>query len=333
MNSNADLASTSQIILSGGGLALWENSFTLDRSLSFTGTNGWLDVQAGLTLTQNPSAVYDGANFIMKRGLGTVVLTGNNAQAGLLVADGILQINSQASFGDPAKVGATDIQFGGDFALGGTGTGTRYTGGTLRITENMATQRGITFNNNGSTIYSGGIDVTAGKTFTANGGIAQGSELDYWFKTGQGTIVATAANTFRQAAFTNGTYQFGTSTPWANSTATAGDNTILEWIGGTLRAVNTTANIALTNQASTTTYNYGGGLTLQLESGAGVSIELGADNLIRQNQGTLVLQTIGSTTLGAAGNTNTARLTPTNAVNAQPRPCVSNREWHLRPAL
>jgi autotransporter-associated beta strand protein len=316
INGDADLASSSQIILAGGGLAVWENSFTTQRNVSFTGGNGWLDVQAGLTLTQAANSTFDGANFIMKRGLGTVVLNGINSQVGVAVLDGVLQVNSQAALGDPARTGAADIQIGGDFALGGTTTNTRYTGGTLRIADDMTTARGIQFNNNGSAIYGGGIDVVAGKTFTVTGALSQQSEFDYWFKTGAGSLVATGANTFRQAAFTNGTYQFGNSTPWTNSTTTAGDNTILEWIGGTLRAVNTGANIALTNQASTTTYNYGGGLTLQMESGTGFSIELAADNLIRQNQGTLVLQTMGSTTLGAAGNTNAARIIPTNAVNA-----------------
>lgn len=316
VNGDADLAASSQIILSGGGLAVWENSFTTSRNVTFTSGNGWLDVQAGLTLTQSPTSTFDGANFIMKRGLGTVVLNGSNAQVGLAVLDGVLQVNSQAALGDPARTGGTDIQIGGDFAIGGTGTVTRFTGGTLRINDTMTTARGITFNNNGSSIYGGGIDVTAGKTFTVAGVMSQGTEFDFWFKTGAGSLVATGANTFRQAAFTNGTYQFSTSTPWTNSTATAADNTILEFLGGTIRAVNASASIALTNQASTTTFNYGGGMTLQMESGAGFSAEIQADNLLRVNQGTLIVQATDATTLGAAGATNAARLIPVNAINA-----------------
>ncbi len=312
IDGDADLASSSQIILAGGGLAIFEKSFTTSRDMSFNGGNGWLDVVAGLTLTQDASSTFDGANFIMKRGLGTVILNGNNAQVGLFLADGVLQINNQAAIGDMARTGGTDIQFGGDQAIGGANNGTRYTGGTLRINGNMATNRGITFNNNGNTGYSGGIDVTAGNTFTVNGVMTQGSENDFGFKTGAGTLITTGANAGRQYAFTNGTFQFSNSTPWSNSTATAADVTNIEMLGGTIRAVNTLANIALTNQASTTNYIYGGGARLRMESGTGFSVEFAGDNLNRVNQGTLVIETAGGTTLGGAGATNAARLLTTN---------------------
>lgn len=312
IDGDADLASSRQIILAGGGLAIFEKSFTTSRDISFNGGNGWLDVMAGLTLTQDASSTFDGANFIMKRGLGTVILNGNNAQVGLFLADGVLQINNQAALGDPARTGGADIQFGGDQTIGGANNGTRYTGGTLRINGTMTTTRGITFNNNGNTGYSGGIDVTAGNTFTVNGVITQGTENDFAFKTGAGTLITTGANGGRQYAFTNGTFQFGTSTPWSNSTTTAADVTNIEFLGGTVRAVNTAANITLTNQASTTNYIYGGGGHLRMESGAGFSVEFAGDNLIRVNQGTLVLETAGATTLGSTGATNAARLLTTN---------------------
>ncbi|MGB8170116.1 MAG: autotransporter-associated beta strand repeat-containing protein, partial [Chthoniobacteraceae bacterium] len=328
VNANADFGNTSQIILAGGGLAAWENSFTLDRNLSIqtTANNlvGWIDVQAGLTLTQGAGATIDGpqngvltnSGMLMKRGLGTLVLNGSNAMTGVAALDGVLQINNQAALGDPARAGATDIQIGGDFAIGGTGTVTRFTGGTLRINGSVTTTRGITFNNNASSIYGGGIDVTGGNFFTVTSPLAQGTEFDFWFKTGAGTLVATGANTFRQAAFANGTYQFSNSTPWTNSTATATDTTQLEWIGGTIRAVNSSTSLSLTNLASTTTFNYGGGLHLQMESGAGVSIQIAADNLLRQNQGTLVIETVNGTTLGGAAGANSAQLMPVNAINS-----------------
>ncbi|MBL9131915.1 MAG: autotransporter-associated beta strand repeat-containing protein, partial [Verrucomicrobiaceae bacterium] len=189
VNGDADLASSSHIILAGGGLGVFENSFTTSRNMSFNGGNGWLDVMGGLTLTQAATSTYDGANFIMKRGLGTLILNGSNAQVGLFMADGILQINNQAAFGDPARTGLTDIQFSGDQTIGGANNGTRYTGGTLRINGDMGTLRGITFNNNGNTGYSGGIDVTGANTFIAGGIIQQGTEFDFAFKTGTGALV------------------------------------------------------------------------------------------------------------------------------------------------
>ncbi len=175
---------------------------------------------------------------------------------------------------------------------------------------------GIAFNNNGNTNFGGGIDVTAGNTFTINGVVSQGTEFDYAFITGAGTLVTTATNTWRQLAMTNGTFQFANSAPWANGTATAADNTNIEMLGGTIRAVNTGANIALANAASTTNYNYGGGMHLRMVSGTGFSVEFAADNLLRVNQGTLVLETEGATLLGGAGATNAARVVVTNAVNS-----------------
>lgn len=321
VNSSDDFANSSQIVLSGGGLAAWENSFTLDRNVSINGGLGFFDVQTGLTLTQSAGSTIDGGGsatnngVLAKRGLGTLVLAGNNAQPGLWMLDGVLQVNSQAALGDPARVGATDIQFGGDLALGGTTTATRYTGGTLRVNANVVTTRGITFNNNGSSIYAGGIDVTGGNFFTVTSPIVQGTEFDFWFKTGAGTLVATGANTFRQAAFAGGTYQFSNSTPWTNSTTTASDTTQLEWIAGTIRAVNTAANISLTNQTSTTTFNYGGGLHLRMESGAGLSVQIATDSLLRQNQGTLVIETANGTSLGGAAAANSGQLSPVSAIN------------------
>lgn len=316
INSDADLASSSQIVLSGGGLAIWENSFTTDRNYTTAvTTNGWFDVAGGLTFTQGPSSTIEGGGFVMKRGLGTVVLNGINAQTGIWVGDGVLQANSQAALGNPAEAGGTAIQLGGDFNSGADNS-TRYTGGTLRANFTGATNRGIAFNNNGNTTFSGGLDVTAGNALTVNGVISQGTEFDYGFKTGAGTLIVTGNNTWRQWAMTNGTLQFGTSTPWANSTATASENTIIEMLGGTIRAVNIAGSIALANGTSTTTYNYGGGMHLRMASGAGFAAEFAADNLIRVNQGTLVLETEGGTVLGNAGFTNAGRLIVTNAVNS-----------------
>ncbi len=143
-----------------------------------------------------------------------------------------MQINGQVSLGDPATT--SSFSFGSDQTLGGASAGTRYTGGTVRINFTGATNRGMVFNNNGNTNFSGGIDITAGNTFTLNGAVTQGTELDFGFKTGLGTLVTTATNTMRGFVMANGTWQFGNTAPWANSTATAADNTFIEMMGGTI---------------------------------------------------------------------------------------------------
>lgn len=313
VNQDSDWGQTSLINMVNGGIAVWENSFTTSRNYHVHGSNGYFDIAGGLTLTQDAASVIDGGSSLMKRGLGTMILNGQNAVTGLFVADGVLQVNNQLALGDAAT--NSSFSFGSDQLLGGASTNTRYMGGTARINFTGSTNRGAVFNNNGNTNTSGGVDITAGNTFTMTGAFTQGSELDFGFKTGAGTLITTGTNTMRGFAMVNGVWQFANAAPWANSTATASDNTFIEMMGGTIRALNTGANFALANNVSTTNYNYGGGMTLAMGSGAGFSMEFATDNLIRQNQGTLVLQLIGTTTLGGTGNTNTARVITTNAVN------------------
>jgi autotransporter-associated beta strand protein len=315
INADSDWgATTGNINAPGGGIAIWENSFTTGKNYSARGGNLHVDVAGGLTLTQAASSVVDGDNSIVKRGLGTLILNGENAVTGLFAGDGVLQFNSLISTANSASTGNYSI--GGDVQIGGSNNPTRYTGGTMRFNFTGTTSRSFIFNNNANTGFAGGIDVTSGNTLTATGAITQGTEFDFGFKTGPGTFITTANNTWRGISVNNGVFQFGTSTPWANSTATATESTNVEMMGGTIRALNTGANILLANNVSTTNYNYGGGTTLSLGSGAGFSVELNTDNLIRQNQGTLVIQTEGATTLGAAGATNAARLITTNLVNS-----------------
>lgn len=315
INADSDWGLTTGVINApGGGIAVWENSFTTSKNYSALGGNLHVDVAGGLTLTQNAASVIDGTSSIVKRGLGTLVLNGENAVTGLFAGDGVLQFNNLLSTANSASTGNYSI--GGDVTLGGANNGTRYTGGTLRFNFTGTTTRSFVFNNNGNTNFSGGIDVTAGNTLTATGVISQGTEFDFGFKTGPGTLITSGANTWRSLAMTNGVFQFANSTPWANSTATATESTLIEMLGGTIRAVNTGANIALANAASTTTYTYGGGMALRMGSGAGFSVLFDADNILRTNQGTLVLETEGATTLGGAAAANTARVLTVNAINA-----------------
>lgn len=314
VNGDADFGSASQVVLPGGGLGIFENSFTSSRNLTFTTGNGWLDVAGGLTFTQAASSTYDGPNFIMKRGLGTVVLNGTNAQTGVLAADGVIQFNSQAAIGNAFQAGAGDFQLGGDFTPGG-GTASRHMGGTLRFNFSGATNRGVTANNNGSNSLAGGLDVTAGNTLTMNGVIQAGTEFDFLMKTGPGTLVTTGTNTTRQFAMIDGTHRFGNNAPWGNSTGTAADGTNIEMLGGVIHASNTTADISLANGASTTNYRYGGGTRILMTSGAGFDITLNTDNLSRRDQGTLVLSTAAGTVFGGAVDSNSGRVISTNAIN------------------
>jgi autotransporter-associated beta strand protein len=74
INADSDWGLTTGNINSpGGGIAIWENSFTTAKNYSAHGGNLHVDVAGGLTLTQDAASVIDGTSSIVKRGLGTLV--------------------------------------------------------------------------------------------------------------------------------------------------------------------------------------------------------------------------------------------------------------------
>lgn len=296
--------STNHIFMSSGGIAVTQNSVTANRDFFMTSGHGYFAVGAGHQLNQSAQSHITGTGALIKQGEGIMVLGGTNSQEYTLVTGGILVASNHANLGDP-EGGADRIQLGGF----------EGTGGTLRIDGTFATNRGVVaVNTEGPTnTISGGIDVTAGNTFTVNGVFSSGTSNDFFIKSGAGTLVTTANNTFRNLAVQNGTLRFGNSVPWSNAASVT--NTI-HLNGGTIHQVNTGANQAVVAGASgNIDINFGAGGAYQLESGGTFSSQITLRNLTRVANGTLVLSTGGTTALGTTGN-NTARVIPTNIFGA-----------------
>lgn len=292
--------STNHVFTSGGGIAVTLNSVTTNRDFYMGGGHGYFAVGSGHTLTQSPLSHFTGTGAFIKQGEGIMYLNGTNGQEYTIVTGGVLVVSSHANLGDP-EGGADRIQLGGFEGIGGT----------LRIDGTFATNRGVVVvNTEGPTnTLGGGIDVTAGNVFTVNGVFSSGTSNDFFVKSGAGTMLTTASNTFRNIAMQNGTWQFNNAIPWSNAASVT--NTI-DLNGGTIYQVNTGANLAVAaGSGGFIDINFGAGGEYRQESGGTFSSQITLRNLTRMANGTLVLSTGGTTTLGATGN-NTARVIPTS---------------------
>ena len=125
------------------------------------------------------SGVFNGANTFTKVGSGTLTLSGDNSTAsytGRIIIDaGTISISSDSNLGSPNTLDADRLTL---------------QGGTLQTTASFTlnTNRGITLSTDGGT-----INTNTGTTLTY-GGVITGSTA--FTKSGAGTLVLTATNTF-----------------------------------------------------------------------------------------------------------------------------------------
>ncbi|EIP97407.1 outer membrane autotransporter barrel domain-containing protein [Opitutaceae bacterium TAV1] len=130
------------------------------------------------------SGIVSGSGELVQDGSGTLVLTGVNTYAGgTAIESGTLQIAGDASLGDASG-------------------GLRFGGGTLATTADFTTARDTVLGQEGGT-----FDTLAGTTLTHAGQIAGAGSLT---KTGEGTLVLTADNTWDGPTLIgNGTLRLG----------------------------------------------------------------------------------------------------------------------------
>jgi autotransporter-associated beta strand protein len=148
---------------------------------SITGTLGTGSVTNDATLTINRSDAYTVSNTIsgtgqfIQAGAGVTTLSGTNTHTGkTTITGGTLAISSQAN------LGTTPVSFAADQLT--------LNGGTLRSTATLSLDA-----NRGVTVSSAStIETNASTTLTFNSVIIGGSDLT---KTGDGTLIFTAANT------------------------------------------------------------------------------------------------------------------------------------------
>ncbi|HWK69173.1 MAG TPA: autotransporter-associated beta strand repeat-containing protein [Rhizobiaceae bacterium] len=211
---------------------------------------------AGAGYVATIASALSGATQLVKTDLGTLVLSGTNSYTtGTAINGGTLQISSDANLG--AAPGALSLD-----------------GGTLRNTAAVVSSRSVTLNAGG-----GGFDTL--DRLTLNGVVGGAGTLA---KTGAGTLVLTATNTYQGGTVING----GAVEVAANANlGNAAGGLTLD--GGTLH--------------STATFIAGRNVTLNAGGGAFDTDGFTALTLSNTIGGTGALRKAGAGTLVLAGNT------------------------------
>ena len=232
---------------------------------NFAGTGGTVDLGSGaLTVTQGTTGSYagviTGTGSLTKTGAGTLTLTGaNDYTGGTTVSAGTVSISSDANLGN-----------GGTVALG-DGTSIDFTaGGTYSHSITVA----------GDPTF----DVATGQTVTQGAVIADGATPGEVEKTGAGTLVLGAANTYTGGTLVSaGTLQLGTGGSLATTGALAVNGGTFD-LNGHTQGVGTLSGLG-------GIVDLGSG-TLTVTQGTGASyagVITGSGSLIKTGAGTLTL--------------------------------------------
>jgi fibronectin-binding autotransporter adhesin len=143
------------VTLSGGGLKFGANVNNL-RGFTVGSGWGWMDTNGfNVTSGQNIS----GPGALVKLGGGTLTLTGNNTQGGLVIQGGTVSVASDAN-------------------LGASGATVSIESGTLALTASIGINRPMTVGNSGPS--SGDVSVSAGQTAVWNGNVSGSGNAALW---------------------------------------------------------------------------------------------------------------------------------------------------------
>jgi autotransporter-associated beta strand protein len=177
------------ITLNGGTLATSNGSSSVTAPIALTGNSVVNVTGTQLTLSNTVS----GSGSLDKTGAGTLVLTAANTYTGATVVDaGTLVITDAAALGatTPSSTAGTTVNTGGTLDLRNvTGVAEPITlnGGTLAVSSGSSSVTAPISLTTDSAIAVTGTQLTLSNTISGAGG------LD---KTGAGTLVLTAANTY-----------------------------------------------------------------------------------------------------------------------------------------
>jgi len=207
-----------------------------------------------------------GTGGLTKQGSGTLTVATTNTFTGrTIISAGTLSIGADSNLGTaPVTTNATAI----------------YLGGTLSANNTLAlpSTRGITLITNSTPV----LDVAAGKTLTCGGIIAGATNASALTKTGTGTLVLAASNTY-----TNGT-TISAGNVSIQGAAPSGNYSIAS--GSTLSFDTTNADIS--------SGTYSGAGTLKLANS--MSFNKSGNTYVTLSAGGLVLVTSNATVAGSA---------------------------------
>jgi autotransporter-associated beta strand protein/T5SS/PEP-CTERM-associated repeat protein len=206
------------------------NSFSLNsnRGISLEGAGGTISPQAGTTLTYG--GITDGSGVLVKRGGGTLRLTGNNSHTGgTLIFDGTLLgdtnslqgsiVNNATLVFDQSSTGVYSAELSGSGSLTKSGagnltlTGTNsYSGGTTvaegTLTGDASSLQGAIVNNTSVVFEQAGVG-------TYGGGLSGPGSLS---KSGPGELILSGANSHTGGTFVSaGTLTVASATNLGNT--------------------------------------------------------------------------------------------------------------------
>lgn len=259
--------------------------------------SGGVAINAGTTLvfdssaSQNVANVLSGAGSLIKRGSGTLTLSGTNSFTGAVSLNGgSLQLNGGSSIGDMAAV---SLATGTNLGVSSNETiGSLSGAGTVVLQSDAVLTIG---GDNNSTVFAGSL--------TGIGGVT---------KTGSGTFIYTGTGNFQGTlTISGGTLQLGDSTttgainggPIVNNASLvfnrSNDNSVNALISGTGTVTKQGTNTLTVTGAN----SYSGGTTisggtLQLGSGSTVG-SLGTGGVTISSGTTLLSNSSGAQSLGA----------------------------------
>ncbi|MFE0017758.1 autotransporter domain-containing protein [Mesorhizobium sp. NPDC059054] len=292
-------AATGALSFNGGTLQVTGTSFTdTDRDIIWGAYGGGFDIaDSGTSFTLGQDIV--GGGDLIKRGAGTLRLTGDNAYGNTLVAAGVLIGNAGSISGDIGNGATVVFEQTSDATFAGTIAGLNGSAGSM-IKQGAGKLVLTGASSLNWSVDAGGL-VTAGERFTGNAAIATGASLtfeqtadaSYGGKlSGSGALIKTGTGTLRYD---------GDGSGFAGKTTIADGSLI---VGSDAAHGNAVLGGSLDVQTGATLGGHG-----TVGSGAGSTVAIAAGGTIAPGNSIGALTVNGDITF-AAGSTFEAEIDP-----------------------